>query len=247
MKLKGKVALITGAGRNLGRAIALDMAKEGCKILLNTRKNRENIRAVAEEIASFGVKVLQVVADISDANSVNEMVKQAEVELGRVDILVNNAVQRMDSPFLELSLEKWNTVLNINLTGPFNCSKAVIPGMKSRRWGRIINFSGLAANIGFADRIGICTVKSGIVGFTKGLAREFGPWGITVNSISPGAIEVIRDRGYDMGHLSRVEKITAVGRQGKPEEIASLCVYLCTEEASYITGQNICVNGGAYM
>ena len=251
MKLKGKVALITGASRNIGRAIAIAMAQEGGDIVVNTRKSHENLHAVAKEIESFGVNALPVVADVSDPEAVKQMMKRVEAEFDRVDILVNNAVQRLDRPFVDMTFEQWRSAINVNLNGFFNCTSAVIPGMIRREWGRIINFSGISASIGMGSRAAISTVKAGVVGFTKSLAREFGPFGITVNSISPGDIDVVRDPGHNGGKSSRnlppTVELTALRRIGTTEEISSLCAYLSTDLAGYITGQNIGVNGGAYM
>jgi 3-oxoacyl-[acyl-carrier protein] reductase len=247
MNLKGKVALITGAGRNIGRATALAMAEEGCNLVLITRQNLEGINKVAQEVANLGTSALALPADVTNAKAIKEVIQRAESEFGKVDILVNNAVKRIDARFLEMTHEQWDAVLNINLTGPFNCAKAVLPGMISRRWGRIINFSGIGGLWGFAGRAAISTVKSGIIGFTKSLAREFGEYNITVNAIAPGDIDVIRSpddiKPFPTNELDQA----AIKRMGRPEEVASLVAYLCTENAGYITGQVLSVNGGAYV
>ena len=251
MKLRNKVALITGAGRNIGKAIATAIAREGGRVIINTRKNRENLNAVEEEISAMGAKVLPVIADVSIPAQVDAMIRTVENAFGPVDILINNAVQRMDCPFLDTTFEQWQQTITVNLNCLFNCTQAVLPGMIEKKWGRIINFSGISANIGIGSKAGISTVKAGIVGFTKSLAREFGPSGITVNAISPGDFQVIRDPDYksevSLRKLAHTVELTALQRVGKVEEIASLCAYLGTEEAGYITGQTINVNGGAYM
>jgi 3-oxoacyl-[acyl-carrier protein] reductase len=245
MKLKGKVALITGASRNIGRATALAIAEEGGDVVLTTRASMEALNTVSREVRTFGVDVLAFQADIVDVQAMIEVVRKAEAELGKVDILVNNAVDRgprTQTTFLELSREQWEATLNINLGGPFNCVKAVLPGMMNRRWGRIINFSGINGQWGFEYRTAMATAKAGIIGFTKSLAHELGEYNITVNAVSPGAIESINGPI----HPETVAR-AAIKREGLPMEIASLVVYLCTDGAGYITGQVLPANGGAYV
>lgn len=251
MRLKGKVALVTGAGRNIGRAIALGIAAQGGDVIVNTRRSWQNIEAVAREAEALGARALPILADMEDEASVRRMVHQGIEQLGKIDILVNNAVQRIDKAFLNLPFDDWKKTINMNLNGMFHCIQAVLPNMIEHKWGRIISFSGIAASAGFGGKTAIGTVKGGVIGFTKCLAREVGPYGITVNSVSPGDVDVIRDPDYGGGNpwrnYPKTVALTALGRIGTSEEVASLCVYLCMPEAGYITGQNLHVNGGAYM
>lgn len=248
MKLKGKIAFVTGAGRNIGRAIILALAQEGADVVLITRQNRGGLEKVAKEVSALGVGALPLLADISDAQAIKEAVCKAEDRFGKVDILVNNAVERIRVPFMEMTTEQWQRGFNINLGGPFNCAQAVLPGMMSRKWGRIINFSGVSALWGgSADKGGVIvpTAKAGIIGFTKSLARGYGKYNITVNAIAPGGIEVTRQA--DDTEPRDTTTRAAIRRQGRPEEVASLIAYLCTDDAGYITGQVLSVSGGAYM
>jgi 3-oxoacyl-[acyl-carrier protein] reductase len=253
-KLKGKVALVTGAGRNIGRAIALAIAQEGGDVVLISRTTG-GIFAVSTEVSALGVKALPLQADITDAQSIKEVVQKAEAELGKIDILVNNAVQRITRPFLQMTVDQWETMLDVNLLGPFNCTQAVFPGMISRRWGRIINFSGTSGLWGTAGSSSLATVKAGIIGFSKSLAREFGEYNITVNAVAPGPIGGVLYHPDSIKPPSEEEFLQsehrlcrlAIKRRGHPEEVASLVAYLCTESAGYITGDVLYVNGGSYV
>ena len=250
MKLKGKVALITGASRNIGRATALAIAEEGGDVVLTTRESMDALDAVAREVRARGVRALPLQADIRDGQAMRQVVRRSENEFGKVDILVNNAVDRgprAQTPFLEVTGEQWETVLNINLGGPFNSVQAVLPGMMSRRWGRIVNFSGINGQWGFEYRTALATAKAGIIGFTKSLAHELGEFNITVNAISPAAIEGVRPWSDAEPSLSEAVARSAIKRKGRPAEVASLVAYLCTDEAGYITGQLLPVNGGAHV
>ncbi|MFC1869719.1 SDR family NAD(P)-dependent oxidoreductase [Chloroflexota bacterium] len=246
MKLKGKVALVTGSRRNIGRAITLAIAEEGGDVVLVDKVNLDELKQVAQEISALGAKALPLLTDITDVEAMKQVIQKAEAEFGKVDILVNNAVQRMPVRISDMTLEQWNASLNVNLTGSFICAQAVLPGMKSRKWGRIISFSGISALWGGT----MAVPKAGIIGFTRSLAREVGEYHITVNAIAPGSIEVARpqNEGAFLAHnLAAATERAAIKRPGLPEEVASLVAYLCTEKAGYITGQVLSVNGGGYM
>ncbi|MFC1965599.1 SDR family NAD(P)-dependent oxidoreductase [Chloroflexota bacterium] len=253
-KLKGKVALVTGAGRNIGRAVALAIAEEGGDVVLISR-TMNGIIEVSKEVSALGAKALPLQADITDAQAIKEVVQKAEAELGKIDILINNAVLRITRPFLEMTIDQWETMLEVNLIGPFNCTQAVLPGMISRRWGRIINFSGISGLWGTAGSSSLATVKAGIIGFSKSLAREFGEYDITVNAVAPGPIGGGLHHTDSINPPSEEESLQsthrlsrlAIKRRGRPEEVASLVAYLCTESAGYITGDVLYVNGGSYV
>lgn len=245
MKLAGKTALVTGAGRNIGRAIALELAGEGANVVVNSRQNLEGIQQVAKEAQALGVKSLPLLADVRRYEDVVAMVKQAEDKVGKIDILVNNATFRHVRPFLEITQNEWDETLGTVLNGAFNCTKAVVAGMLERRWGRIINLGGISAQLGVAEAGSISAAKGAIMGLTRSLAREFAPHGITVNVVSPGFIDVVRDPGTHDRMTG--QRQVPVGHQGRPHDIAAMVVFLATDDASYITGQTISVSGGAYM
>ena len=245
--LHGRVALITGAGRNIGRETARMLAAEGVDLVLCTRKSKELLEETAHQASAAGVRVLTALCDVADQGQVNALVERAVREFGRVDILVNNAVYRIQQPFLETDYEEWRRNIAVNLDGPFFTCRAVVPGMMERRWGRIINYSGIAAYLG--GGAAKAAVKLGIVGFTRGLARECGPYNVTVNAIAPGTIRVDRDPGLEReaDRRGHVDEGVPIARFGTPEEIAAMVVYLASEHAGYITGQCFGVNGGAYF
>lgn len=245
--LVGRVVLITGAGRNIGRATALMFAQEGTKLVLSTRRSREQLEDTAAACQAVGAEVTTLLCDVSDEDQVRGMVESAERAYGAVDVLVNNATQRGQGSFLEQSPEDWRATVAVNLDGPYYTSRAVLPGMIDRGWGRIVNYSG-----GSAFRGGEATkaaVKLGIVGFTRGLAREFGSCGITVNAIAPGLIEVERDPGTER-EADRAGTVGAgvpIPRFGRPDEVAGLVIYLASKHAEYITGQCFHINGGSHF
>ena len=246
-----KTVLVTGSGRNIGRDVALRFAREGFRVVLNAR-GAEQIEAVAEEIRGAGGTALAVAADVSDARQVADMVERAAAELGGIDILVNNAVVRVQKPMLEMSDDEWRLVIDVALGGAFNCSRAVLPHMVEQRWGRIINMAGMSGQRGAANRVGVVSAKSGLIGMTKALAMEFAAQGITVNAVSPGLIDTERGEWTAIGDPSlqsydRGAEGIPVGRRGLMSEIAATCLFLCTDGAAFITGQTISVNGGSYM
>ena len=243
MALDGKVALVTGSGRNIGRSIALALAKEGANVVVNARTNRKEAESVAEEVRALGAKAISLLADVGDRKQLEAMLDQALAEFGRIDIVVNNAATRPHKPFAEMSYEDWRGVLATDLDSAFLSTKAALPGMVERKWGRVINLSGLQAFQGRHGGAHISAAKVGLIGFTRALATELAPDGILVNCIVPGLIDTTRDGGPRTGTPSRLSEIP-VGRMGEPQDIASLCSFLCSDAAGFITGQTIHVNGG---
>lgn len=243
--LTGRVALVTGAGRNIGRAIALDLAGRGCDLVVNTRASRPEAETVADEVRKRGARALVVVADVGRADEVRRLAERALAEFGRVDVLVNNAAIRPETPFLDMTEEAWHRVIDVDLHAAFYTSRAFLPGMVARRWGRIINLTGMNAIQGYAGRAHVSAAKHGLWGLTKALAREFGPMGITVNAVSPGPIDTTRQDPDADRHIRAMVSRVPLGRLGTPQEIAALCGFLASEEGGFVSGQMIGVNGGA--
>jgi 3-oxoacyl-[acyl-carrier protein] reductase len=245
-ELNGKVAIVTGAGRNIGRAIALALAKDGASILVNARSNRAEAEAVAREIEAAGGKALVHIGDVADAASVQAMADAAMKHFGRIDILVNNAALRREKPFAEMSYAEWREIMNVTLDGTFHCVKACLPGLRQSGAGTIVNIGGLSAHTGAKDRAHVVTAKAGIVGFTRALAHDLAADGITVNCVVPGLIGTPRpkDKPEPAHHLVHQ---TITGERGKPEDVAALVRFLCSPAARYINGQAIHANGGAYL
>ena len=241
--LKGKTVLITGASRNMGRFAALAFAREGANLALCTSRKMKELGAVAEEARALGASVVAEQCDVTDGAAVATFVRHAREKLGGVDVAVNVAGFRNEAKFLEGSLEEWTRNIDVNLTGPFNVCRSVIPLMIERRWGRIINLSGVAPYLGGGAAKAM--VKLGIVGFTRGLAREFAEHNITANCIGPGTI----GRGERDTHESEKElrPWQPIRRKGRPEEVTALMLHLASENAGYITGQCYLINGGAYF
>jgi 3-oxoacyl-[acyl-carrier protein] reductase len=241
--LRGKTVLITGASRNMGREAALAYAKEGANLALCTSSKMKELGEVADEARALGVKVVAERCDVADASDVERFVKVADSELGGIHVALNNAVYRgTEAKFLEVTEEEWTRTLEVNLGGPRNVCGAVLPIMMRQKWGRIINFSGISPYLGTSPVKGM--TKLGIVGLTRGLAREFAEHNITANCIAPGTIDVERDAFQKEKPLRPGQPIR---RMGKPQEVVSLMLYLASEDAGFITGQCYMVNGGMYF
>lgn len=246
-KLEGKVALITGSGRNIGRATALKLAAEGADIVVNARSNQQEAESVAEEVRALGVKALPILADVAVKEQVDSMISKAMAEFGKIDILINNAAIRPHKPFIELTLEDWEQVRGVVLDGAFYCTHAVIQSMVNNGFGRVLFFTGDGAFRGSANRAHISAVKLGLIGLARGLAAEFAPSGIRVNVVSPGRIDTSRDlEWYPEGGMSDPTGIP-LGRLGHVDDIANACLFLVTEDSAYITGQVLPVNGGSHF
>lgn len=246
MTLRGHVAFISGAGRNIGRAIALDLAAGGADLVLNTRQSQEAIEAVAAEARDrFGVRALPVLGDVGDPADIRKIAETALAEFGQVDIVVNNAAIRPEKPFLEITPADWRRVMSVDLDATFHTCQAFLPGMIARQWGRIINLGGVHAMNGHAHRVHVSAAKHGVWGLTKSIALEFGRQGITANVVAPGVIDTVRDDPARQQRFANVaDSKIPVGRMGTSAEIASLVAYLCTDGAAFLTGQIIGVNGG---
>ena len=244
-KLDGKVALVTGSGRNIGRATVLKLAAEGAHVVVNARANRAEADAVVREAEKFGVKAVAVLADVAKKDQIDALATSALNTFGRVDILINNAAIRPHKPFTEVTMQDWEAVRGVVLDGGLYLARAVLPSMVANRYGRIVFLTGEGAFVGGSGRAHVSAAKMGLVGFARGLASEFAPHNIRVNVVSPGSIDTRRDNPeWYGGHTPNAAGIP-LGRQGKPDEIASTCLFLVTEEGGFITGQTIHVNGGA--
>jgi 3-oxoacyl-[acyl-carrier protein] reductase len=245
-ELSGKVAVVSGAGRNIGRAIALTLAEGGASVLVNVRANRDEAEGVAREIQTAGGKALVHIGDIADSKSVQSMADAVAEHFGRIDILVNNAALRREKSFAEMDYVEWREILDVTLDGAFHCTKACLPALRKSGQGTIVNIGGLSAHTGAKNRAHVVTAKAGIVGFTRALANDLAADGITVNCVVPGLIGTSRpkDRPAPAHHLTHN---TITGARGKPEDVAAVVRFLCSPAARYITGQAIHANGGAYL
>jgi 3-oxoacyl-[acyl-carrier protein] reductase len=245
-ELAGKVAIVTGAGRNIGRAIILALADAGASVVVNARSNQAEAESVASDIKAMGGKALVHIGDVADAKAVRRMAETAVTQFGRIDILVNNAALRREKPFAEMDYAEWREILDVTLDGAFHCTKVCLPALRTSGAGTIVNIGGLSAHTGAANRAHVVTAKAGIVGFTRALALDLASDGITVNCVVPGLIGTPRptNKPEPAHHLTHQ---TITGERGKPEDVAAVVRFLCGPAARYITGQAIHANGGAYL
>jgi 3-oxoacyl-[acyl-carrier protein] reductase len=245
-ELTGRVALVTGAGRNIGRGIALALADGGAAVVVNARANLAQAESVAREIERAGSRALAVTADVADPRAVAAMVAGAIERFGRIDILVNNAAVRIEQAFEEMTLEEWRAVTAVILDGAFNCVKSCLPHLRASGQGVIVNIGGLSAHTGAARRPHVVSAKAGLIGLTRALAHELAPDGIRVNTVTPGLMATARPAGQpEPKHHALVNALA--GRHGEPADIAAAVRFLCGPGASFITGQNIQVNGGTFL
>lgn len=245
--MEGKIAVITGGARGIGRAIAEKFATLGADVVIADMLV-ELAENTAREIADLThCKTLAVKVDVTDSKSASEMIDQAIKQFGRVDILVNNAGITRDMLILRMDEADWDAVMNVNLKGAFNCSKAVIRPMMKQRYGRIVNISSVSGQAGQAGQTNYSASKAGLIGFTKALAREVASRQITVNAVAPGMIPTSLTNDLSDELKNSILSATPAGRMGKPEEIAAAVAFLASEEAAYITGQVLGVDGGMAM
>ena len=243
-ELAGRVALVTGSARNIGRAIALGLARGGAAVIVNARQSAREAEAVAEEIRQMGGQAAAAIADVGDPDAAAGLIKAAIERFGRLDILVNNASVRREVDFASLDYGEWREILATTLDAAYLCSRAALPHLIASGAGAIVNIGGLSAHTGAARRAHVIAAKAGLVGLTRALAHDLAPHVITVNCVAPGMIETVRTGAEPAHHAGRTPP---VGRRGTPEEIAALVRFLCGPDARYITGQTIHANGGTFM
>jgi len=243
--LAGKVALVTGASRRIGRATALGLANEGADVIVNARAARDEVTGVAEEVRALGRRAEVVMGDVSDEAEVARMAKEAEGAFGRIDILVNNAAIRRQSPFTEMSYAEWREINAVILDGAFLMCRAVLPVMVAGGGGTIVNIGGVSAHIGAKNRAHVATAKAGLVGLTKALAVEFADRKVTVNCLAPGKIG--GERSKTAGESPKMPAEILLGREGEIDEAAGMVVALCLPAARFMTGQTVHVSGGLYL
>ena len=247
MNLVDKVAIVTGAGRGIGKAIAIALAREGADVIVND-VDLQTAEDVAKEIKSLGRQALAIQVDVSDSKEVNQMVQSAIKKFKRVDILVNNAAIIRRGTIEDLKEEDWNKVIDVNLKGSFNCMKAVVGTMKKQRYGKIINISSVAGKVGdLASAPCYGASKAGMICLGKSLARELAPYNINVNVVAPHAIETDMSKEWSEEKRKNIIANIPLGRMGEPEDIAEAVVFLVSDKAKFITGEVLDVNGGYLM
>jgi len=247
MSLQGKVAVVTGASRGIGKAIAIELGKRGVKVVVNYAKSAEGANEAVEAIKASGSEAVAMQADVTDSKAAAALIKTAVDTYGRIDILVNNAGTTRDQVIMMMPEEDWDTVITTNLKSTFNCSKAAVKSMMRQRYGRIITISSVSGVLGNAGQTNYSASKAGLIGFTRALAREVAPRHITVNAIAPGFIPT--DLTANIPENLKAESLKAIplGRWGTVDEIAYAVAFLASDEAAYITGQTLNVDGGMAM
>jgi len=252
MEVKGRVAIVTGGTRGIGRAIALDLAANGADVALNYRKSVDLAAELAEEIRSMGQRALVVQADVSSFDDAQAMVQQVLDEFGRLDILINNAGMNWDGVVWKMTEEQWDRVIEVDLKGTFNYTRAAAPifreqGAGGHTGGKIVNITSINGLRGKFGQTNYSAAKAGVIGFTKACARDLGRYGVNVNAVAPGLIEteMVKEAPEQVREMALAEIV--LGRLGLPEEVAYVVTFLCTDRARHITGQVIQVDGGQYM
>ncbi|HAR61856.1 MAG: beta-ketoacyl-ACP reductase [Candidatus Margulisiibacteriota bacterium] len=246
MNLKGKVAVVTGSGRGIGKSIALKLAKAGADVVISDI-NLEIAQATASEIESLGVKSIALKSNVANSADVEEFFKEVYTQMGKVDILVNNAGITKDTLIMKMSEDEWDAVISVNLKGVFNCTKAVYRNMMKQRSGKIVNIASVVGITGNAGQANYSASKAGVIGLTKTTARELASRGVNVNAVAPGFIATDMTDKLSDEVKEAVNKKIPFGEMGTPEDIANAVLFLASEEAKYITGQVLVVDGGMVM
>jgi 3-oxoacyl-[acyl-carrier protein] reductase len=245
-ELEGRVAVVTGAGRNIGRAIALQLADGGAAVIVNVRSNQKEAEAVVREIEAAGGRAAVAIGDVADAAAMQRMAGTAAERFGRIDYLINNAALRHEKPVDQMTFAEWREVLSVVLDGAFHCVKACLPYLRKSGAGAIVNIGGMSAHTGSKNRIHVTTAKAGLIGLTRGLAHDLAADNITVNYLSPGMIGTPRDPSKpEPQHHSTNSPLS--GKRGVPDDVAAMVRFLCGPGARYITGQSLHANGGAFL
>jgi len=245
--LTGKVCIVTGSARNIGRSIAMALAAEGAAVVVNANRSQAEAQAVADEIKAAGGQAVAQLADVTDPKAAAALVKAAIDAFGGLDCVVNNAAIRRETPFAEMSFAEWREVVSIILDGAFLVSQAALLYLVKSGAGSIINIGGMSAHTGAAHRAHVVAAKSGLVGLTRALAHDLAPQNITVNCVVPGMIDTVRGGSAAAKPNHHAQHQPLIGRRGTPQEIADLVVFLAGSKARYMTGQTIHANGGVFM
>jgi len=247
MRLDGKIAIVTGAGRGIGRATALALAAEGARVVANYARNADAATEVVARIITAGGEAIAVQADVAEPDQVAALIASTQDRFGGIDILVNNAGITRDKLVLRMTVDDWDAVLDTNLKGAFLCAKAVAPVLLKQRSGIIVNVSSVIGRVGQAGQVNYSASKAGMVGMTKALAKEFGPRNVRVNAVAPGFVETDMTGVLKPEQREAALKLIPLGRLGAAEDVALVVLFLCSDDAAYVHGEVITVDGGLFM